>query len=180
MGRKKVVRKQEKQTFHLLHRPYNDAAYAQDETPSEYVLVPANNGGGSQRERKLGRDFSIATILKQHKDHISPNGLVNDGYDYSQHFKDFGGGQFIRPDGTIQSAPRYPQPIDLPADMLPSGEEIERDFDAVTISDKYMDPDIRNALFDDADEEGEFEELDDDFIIQVRLDKSLSHSSQDK
>lgn len=32
---------------------------------------------------------------------------------------------------------------------------------------EYMDDDIRAALFDGADDEGEFEELDDDFISQV-------------
>lgn len=30
-----------------------------------------------------------------------------------------------------------------------------------------MDEDIRNALFNDEDEFGAFEELDDDFVIQV-------------
>jgi hypothetical protein len=30
-----------------------------------------------------------------------------------------------------------------------------------------MDDDIRGALFNDEDEEGKFEELDDDFVIQV-------------
>lgn len=32
-----------------------------------------------------------------------------------------------------------------------------------------MDDDLRAALFDEADEEGTFEELDDDFILQVNL-----------
>ncbi len=32
---------------------------------------------------------------------------------------------------------------------------------------EYMDDDIRGALFNDEDEEGKFEELDDDFVIQV-------------
>lgn len=32
-----------------------------------------------------------------------------------------------------------------------------------------MDEDIRRALYDDGDEEGSFEELDDDFVIQVRI-----------
>ena len=32
---------------------------------------------------------------------------------------------------------------------------------------EYMDEDIRAALFDDRDSDGSFEELDDDFILQV-------------
>lgn len=31
-----------------------------------------------------------------------------------------------------------------------------------------MDEDIRNALFNDEDDNGPFEELDDDFVMQVR------------
>jgi len=30
-----------------------------------------------------------------------------------------------------------------------------------------MDEDIKNALFNDEDEDGPFEELDDDFVLQV-------------
>ena len=32
---------------------------------------------------------------------------------------------------------------------------------------EFMDPDIRAALFEDEDEEGGFEALDDDFVMQV-------------
>jgi hypothetical protein len=32
-----------------------------------------------------------------------------------------------------------------------------------------MDEDIRRALYDNEDEEGVFEELDDDFVLQVSL-----------
>ena len=73
----------------------------------------------------------------------------------------------------------------LPDEALPSLNELERDFEAITISHgmkhslnwiilcyfshktELMDDDLRAALFDDADENGEFEELDDNFIEQV-------------
>lgn len=32
---------------------------------------------------------------------------------------------------------------------------------------EYMDPDVYASLFEDGDEEGAFEELDDDFVAQV-------------
>ncbi len=43
MGKKSkpFIDKDKGQKFHLLHRSYNDAAYANEETPSEFVLVPA-------------------------------------------------------------------------------------------------------------------------------------------
>jgi hypothetical protein len=45
---------------------------------------------------------------------------------------------------------------------------------AITISDECMDEDLRNALFEDADEDGDFEELDDDFISQVMAEPTAT------
>lgn len=40
---------------------------------------------------------------------------------------------------------------------------------------EYMDEDIRNALFEDEDELGLFEELDDDFVAQVSTNAYSIH-----
>ena len=54
--------------------------------------------------------------------------------------------------------------VELEAERL--GREIAKEA-ALTISAECMDEDLKAALFDDADEEGEFELLDNDFISQV-------------
>jgi protein LTV1 len=93
-------------------------------------------------------------------------GFKNDGYDYSQHMKEMGGGAFIGKNGGAR--PEHGQILELPADALPSAGEMDRRLEAVTINDNLMDDDLRAALFDEDDGEGEFEELLDDFITDVR------------
>ena len=41
MGKKKFITKGESQRFYLLHRSQRDEAYAQEERPSDFVLVSA-------------------------------------------------------------------------------------------------------------------------------------------
>lgn len=43
MGKKKFINKEEGQKFYLLHRSQTDEAYAKDERPSDFVLVPAKD-----------------------------------------------------------------------------------------------------------------------------------------
>lgn len=92
-------------------------------------------------------------------------GFKNDGYDYSQHMKEMGGGSFIGKNGGAR--PDYGNAVDLPADVLPSVGELDRRLEAVTISHELMDEDLRAALFNEDDGEGDFEELLDDFITDV-------------
>lgn len=83
--------------------------------------------------------------------------------------------------------------VELPEDCLPSLNKLDRHLEAITINHStykplpllmhlcavphcaslsylyvdLMDRDIKAALFDDEDEEGEFEELQDDFVLEV-------------
>ncbi len=103
------------------------------------------------------------------KDHINCTGLRNDGYNYDQHFREMGGGGFfVGTSGKVVSR-QVPPPvvsstIELPRDVLPSEGEVDRHLESITISDKVMDADMR-AIIRGWDEE--FEELDDDFVIQA-------------
>ena len=103
-------------------------------------------------------------MLRNRRDHINSLGFKNDGYDYSKHLKVMGGGQFIGRDGKLGVVEYPPSALELPEDSLPSMEELERDLNAITISDKVMDDDIREALFGEA---ADFEELQDDFVLQA-------------
>lgn len=90
--------------------------------------------------------------LKQKKDHINELGFVNDGYDYGKHLKEMGsslvsfhypllspifvgGGKFISKDGSVREMTvTYKSNIEIPNDALPSQEELQRDYEAITIS----------------------------------------------
>eukprot|EP00602_Paraphysomonas_sp_CaronLab_P007295 CAMPEP_0185035276 /NCGR_PEP_ID=MMETSP1103-20130426/26359_1 /TAXON_ID=36769 /ORGANISM="Paraphysomonas bandaiensis, Strain Caron Lab Isolate" /LENGTH=513 /DNA_ID=CAMNT_0027572283 /DNA_START=227 /DNA_END=1768 /DNA_ORIENTATION=+ len=100
-------------------------------------------------------------MTKKIKDHITPLGFKNDGYDYSQHLKEMGGGNFIGRDGSVRALPPS-KIVDLPPDALPSEAEFDRRLEAITISNEFMDEDLEKALFEA--EEGDFEELLDDFV----------------
>ena len=54
----------------------------------------------------------------------------------------------------------------LPPEALPGEQELERAVEAVTLDDRLMDADVRDALFDDAAFE-DCEELLDDFVIDA-------------
>ena len=131
---------------------------------------------------KSRTDSSVKNLnsLLGNKDHIDPLGFKNDGYDYTQHLKEIGGGVFIGKNGSqISSSSLQGKIVDekdlsllnLPEDVFSSGVELQRDLEAITISHELMDDDIRAALFDDVDENGEhFEELQDDFITHAMAD----------
>lgn len=77
---------------------------------------------------------------------------MNDGYDYGKHMKEMGsndsssfpcilssqltgGGKFISKDGTVrETIVTYKTNIEIPNDVLPSQEELQRDYEAITIS----------------------------------------------
>ena len=75
---------------------------------------------------------SLNEKLRSRKDHINELGFKNDGYDYSKHMKEMGEGRFIGRDGQQSSAPIFKEAV-LPTDALPSGIEMARDLEAITI-----------------------------------------------
>ncbi|CAM9643596.1 unnamed protein product [Scytosiphon promiscuus] len=118
------------------------------------------------------------------RDHINALGLPNDGYDYEQHLKSMGGGTFVSKGGKVQhfaesntqGARGGAAKATIPEEALPSGETLDRQLEAVTISEKVMDSDMRRALAPgladvieeyDSDEDGEGNLLDDDFVMQA-------------
>jgi protein LTV1 len=159
-GKKKFIDKKADsfQEFSVLHRSLRDGAYANFEKPSDFVLVPKG-------EAVSQAPSNVSDVMKESKDHITSLGFANDGYDYEQHLRIAGGGTFIGKDGKRGYVDFDTEGLSLPDDVLPSSNELERDFQAITIDPNFMDEDIRAALFDDAEE---FEELDDDFVTQIK------------
>jgi len=183
-SKKPFIQKEKAQKFVLVHRSLTDAAHAGEEEPSQYVFVPSNElasnaalassivGGGGKRVSFKGDSGPGATPAPEHANiraksslsHINELGFKNDGYDYAQHLKEMGGGYFVSKDGSV-TLTKQPVAVKLPAEALPSDlKELERDLQAITISHEFMDSDLRDALF--SEEEGLFEELDDNFVIE--------------
>mmetsp|Transcript_18066 Transcript_18066/g.39326 ORF Transcript_18066/g.39326 Transcript_18066/m.39326 type:complete len:639 (+) Transcript_18066:158-2074(+) len=177
MGKKtKFIEKADSQKFHLLHRSQRDEAHQGYEVPSNFVLVPAvDNGKGGSNAGSVPaaylstRDPGLSKVGR--RDHVDELGFANDGYDYSQHLRELGSGHFIPAAGqaaldltTMRSQSRA---VELPEDCMPSVALLERGLEAITINGDLMDADIRDALFGDCDEEGDFEELQDDFVMQA-------------
>jgi protein LTV1 len=182
MGKTKpFIKKGEGHHFHIVHRSQADEAYGKEEEPSNFVLVSSDqisndiyqtHANNSINNTNRSVDFddnqsigmrSIATA----NDHVNSLGFKNDGYDYNQHLKPMGSGQYFGKDGK-PSTYETGNILELPSDALPSNaaNDLERAYDAVTLDPTVMDEDLRAALFDGEDEEGDFEELLDDFVIE--------------
>lgn len=166
MGKKnkQFIDKANSQKFHLLHRSQTDEAYSGEGVPSDFVLVAAQESINDSKKVK----FQGYSNHSERRDHITADGFKNDGYDYSQHLKEMGGGQYVGASGKVlgNAAETFiGKIVDLPDDVLPSTGQLERDLEAITIDHEVMDEDIRAALFDDCDQNGEvFEDLLDDFV----------------
>ncbi|CAB1102572.1 unnamed protein product [Ectocarpus sp. CCAP 1310/34] len=185
MGRKKkFIDKKESTTFHVVHRSQQDKANEGEEEASEFVLIPSAPSRDSrpQEERKAaGKGKGKDGVTGTERDHINALGLPNDGYDYDRHLKSMGGGTFVSKSGKVQhfaegnsqGARGGGVKASIPEEALPSGETLDRQLEAVTISEKVMDGDMRRALAagladvgeDDWDDESNM--LDDDFVVQA-------------
>jgi protein LTV1 len=166
MGKKgkKFIEKGDGQHFYLMHRSQTDGAYAVEERPSDFVLVNADQTN-ALRQAVVKDPVSAARAGGEQKDHFDELGFRNDGYDYSKHLKEMGGGRFIGVGGQSRDLPA-PSILALPASALPSATELDRALQTITIDPELMDPDLRAALFDEDDGGEDFEELQDDFISQ--------------
>lgn len=124
-GKKKFIQK-EGEHYYLLHRSQTDTAHQQEQRPSNFVLVRAEDAPQNKSRTLLSNRFSAPAVLDKKEalklegggvvdadsyfsnkqagrhlggDHINSLGFKNDGYDYSQHLKVMGGGLFVGADG---------------------------------------------------------------------------------
>mmetsp|Transcript_19075 Transcript_19075/g.19816 ORF Transcript_19075/g.19816 Transcript_19075/m.19816 type:complete len:568 (+) Transcript_19075:20-1723(+) len=158
-SKKRFIPKGQGEQYYLLHRSQTDSAHLGEAPPSKFVLVKANEI--SETHETIPQVDPFSKLKMKHQDHITSLGFKNDGYDYSQHLKEMGGGRFIGKNGKVSELPVTAKSVELPADALPSGSEFDRHLEAITISEEFMDDDLRDALFG---EDGDFEQLDDDFV----------------
>ena len=167
---KKFISKEEQNKFYVVHRSQSDSAYSSDQAPSDYVLMSANGTSSSSSNTKSSDSTSTDALFGEAKtDHVTSLGFKNDGYDYTKHLKEMGGGKFISASGgkAIDLPSVSTSSLSLPEEALPSANQLKRDLNAITIDEDCMDDDLKAALFEDFDDEGDFEAIDDDFVMQV-------------
>ena len=140
--KKKFIDKKAATTYNVVHRSQQDGAFGLEDRPSERVLLAQAPVNAARRAR------------------VTRAGFADDGYDYERHLRAGGGGVFVNADGSVSKAAA------LPPEALPGEQELERAVEAVTLDDRLMDADVRDALFDDAAFE-DCEELLDDFVIDA-------------
>ena len=170
-SKKPFIDKKNASTYHLLHRSQRDVAGAEDGEVETGVILwpsPSNNEAtdrkvltGSKRGEGEGEDSALGVW----KEELSRAGLV-DEYDYDQHLKPItGGGKFLDADG----ANREMNPLlDARSKDVqePLTKEVERQLESIALSADCFDDDLAEALFGDF-EEGDFEELNDDFVLDA-------------
>jgi len=198
---RKGTKPQDKGTkYNLVYRSARDQAHAQEDAPSEVVMVPAISGNTARKMRNakdragsarstrgakaadaVGQGDPFLAQLSTNKDHINALGLPNDGYDYSQHLRAMGQGKFIGKDGKEQRLPDTylmpgPNPMAIPGELLASSKDLDRHLEAITLDERTMDADLLAALWGEGDEEGEFEELNDDFCVEAMQDAPVGEA----
>jgi len=200
--KKSFIDKKKAETYHLVRRSQRDVGgYFDEETgepldiPREFVLLPSstNKRQGNQQQQihdSYVPNFSTTNSsvcktacddpLSQARQQLSEAGLL-DEYDYENHMKPItGSGVFIQRGGlesnrNVQSE-RAINPLENPrSESIPLKQEVmelDRQLDAIDVSADCMDEDIAQALFGDF-EEGEFENIMDDFCITADSKKEV-------
>lgn len=140
----------------LISSPSN-ATSAKKSSSAKPAKAPAASSAFPVRKVRFGNIVA--------EDLVDENGIVRDGYDYTQHMREMGKGKFYSADGQFSSQSELARRVELPEDVLPSAEEQDRLLDAITLTTDLMDEDLREALINDE----AFEEIDDDFMVQAAV-----------
>lgn len=175
---KQFINKKEASVYHLVRRSNRDIGGYFDEegkpldVPRDFVLMPTPETQQKidlqkkqqQQEQlyqipedSLGADDALARAKQQ----LKRFNLVDD-YDYDKHMMEITGtGAFVGSDGKLGSAENdvRANPVLLEDNI----QEMDRQLDSIAITADCMDDDVAQALFDY--EEGEFEEILDDFCL---------------
>ncbi len=186
MGKKKpFIDKKNASVYHLVRRSNRDVGgYYDEETgepldvPREFVLMPTPETQRKIDERKQtqteiqsmmtlheagARTVSPDDALALAKAQLKAANLIDD-YDYDKHMMPItGSGVFYGKEGTQNDPSKDIRSMNVPIPMEPVIKEMDRQLDAIALTADCMDDDIAEALFDY--EEGEFEEILDDFCI---------------
>jgi len=187
MGKKKpFIDKKKASTYHLLHRSQRDvagdhaaAAEGATSTPLQQqcmVLWPADDPPTNQKQQQqpshnnqavVAGNSTSSSTLAAWRAKLQAVGLLD--VDHERYLKPISGtGTFL--DGKTGRAVALDSTSSTTQQQQNSAEdellEVDRQFDSIPLTAEFMDEDIAAALFGDFDE-GDFEELNDDFILDA-------------
>jgi len=180
-SKKPFIDKKKSSTYHLLHRSQRDVADVDNESSAEVgvvlwpspnnnketdqkVLLKNNGEGDCSSDDKQFKDGSLSNW----KNKLAEAGLV-DNFDYEKHTKPIrGDGQYFsnnamnttkREVGAMLNA----RALNIEDEIV---QEVDRQLDSIALTSDCMEDEIAKMLFGDF-EEGEFEELNDEFILDA-------------
>jgi protein LTV1 len=184
MGKKKpFIDKKNASVYHLVRRSNRDVGGQYDEetgepldVPREFVLMPTAETQRKidHRKQTQAEMQSQATLqesgtgsaddaLALAKAQLKAANLIDD-YDYDKHMMPItGSGVFYGKEGKQHDPSNDYRSQNIPIPMEPVIKEMDRQLDAIAITADCMDDDVAQALFDY--EDGEFEEILDDFCL---------------
>mmetsp|Transcript_19728 Transcript_19728/g.42866 ORF Transcript_19728/g.42866 Transcript_19728/m.42866 type:complete len:565 (-) Transcript_19728:50-1744(-) len=179
--KKPFIDKKKASTYHVLYRSQRDVAGADSEGSGEggVVLWPSPNNNSDTDQKVLlgnkqvqGSDSGVGQVeddgLSSWKDQLAEVGLVDD-FDYEKHTKPISGtGQYVSNNAMNTSkkeigAMLNARALDVKDEIV---QEVDRQLDSIALTSDCMDDEIAQMLFGDF-EEGEFEELNDEFILDA-------------
>ena len=163
MGRSKkpFIDKKNSSTYHLLYSGDGETSIK-----SGVVLFPSPENNRETDQKILPPDAFNKSTLANWEKQLKQAGLVDD-YDYEQHMKPITGtGKFLLAGNTsLDVNPMYDPRSQTMEDRL-TDEAVGEQLPSITLYTECMDDDIAAALYGDF-EDGDFEELNDDFVLDA-------------
>lgn len=150
------------------------AAFVADSGYGEEIEdIEEENLNSSSSSSKAAKAKAAAIKRDKELREVDEYGLPIDGYDYSKHLSQIGGGTFYDRSG------RMVEPVNLNSgserkSMLASREELPRLLESITLNPKRLDPEMRNALELTKEEQQEEEEIDVDDVVEEELDPNVT------
>jgi len=183
-NKKPFIDKKKASTYHLLYRSQRDVTDAGTEDENEngnggVILWPSpNNKRETDIQVLLGKKGTNKEDVREMKDdtlsvwksQLSGAGLVDD-FDYEKHTKPMTGeGQYFVANTATKGTSKKEIDAMIDARALDVQDEIvqevDRQLDSIALTSEYMDDEIAQMLFGDF-QEGEYEELNDDFVLDA-------------
>jgi len=191
--KKPFIDKKKASSYHLLYRSQRDIAGADDENNGGNAGVilwpsPFNNRETDEQVLlgKKGENINVTQIkddtLSEWKNQLSEAGLV-DNFQFEKHTKPITGeGQYYASNAANMSgsskkkvnAMLDARALDLKDEIV---QEVDRQLDSIALTSDCMDDEIAQMLFGDF-EEGEFEELNDEFVLDAAREPEVATNGE--
>jgi len=176
--KKPFIDKKKSSTYHILYRSQRDVADVDNESDAggRVVLWPSpNNNKEIDQNVLLGKHSSDpdpeqvkGNALSRWKNKLAEAGLVDD-FDYEKHTKPIrGDGRYMSSTAINANKREIGAMLDARAVNIQHEivQEVDRQLDSIALTSDCMDDEIAQILFGDF-EEGEFEELNDEFVLDA-------------